>query len=70
MTAGASDKTVTLPITPNANDFIEVCKADSGAGNVIIDGNGKNINGANTKTITVQYTAISLQYNGTEWRIK
>jgi hypothetical protein len=68
MTTGATDKTNTFPASPAVDDIIKVSKADAGAGNVIQDGNGKNINGAATDTIVGQYTTKTYQYNGTEWR--
>lgn len=68
MTTGATNKTVTFPATPSTDDRIKVSKADAGAGNVDIAGNGNNINGSATDLITSQYTVVTYQYNGTEWR--
>jgi hypothetical protein len=72
MTAGASDKTVTLPAVASSTDaIIEIKKVDSGAGNVIIDGNlSETIDGATTQTISAQYTSITVHCDGTEWWIK
>ena len=67
MTTGASDKTVTLNASPTKDDIVGVSKADSGAGNVITDGNGNNINGSTTTTIKKQYTTVIYQYDGSEW---
>lgn len=70
MTTGATDKTVTLPAVPVKDDIIDVTKADSAIGRVRIDGNGFNINGETDALITRQYTSLTLQFDGTEWRIK
>lgn len=70
MTTGATNKTVTFPAGPILDDIIDVAKADSGAGNVIADGNGNNINGFSTVTLNAQYQSLTFQFNGTEWRIK
>jgi hypothetical protein len=72
MTTGASDKTVTLPAVASSTDaVIEIKKVDSGAGNVIIDGNlSETIDGATTQTISAQYTSITVHCDGTEWWIK
>jgi len=68
MTTAGTGKTVTFPASPVADDIIKVSKADSGVGVITVDGNGKNINGAANDTINSQYTIVSYQYNGTEWR--
>lgn len=59
--------TVTLPnVATNSGQTIIVTKADSSANAVTIAG---TINGATDLDITLQYTAITLASNGTEWRI-
>ena len=70
MTTGTTDKTVTLPASPTKDDIIVVTKMDSDIGHLIVDGNGKNINGSATITIAYQYTSRTLQYTGTEWTKK
>ena len=72
MTTGATDKTVTLPAAASNTDaIIEVKKVDSGAGNVIIDGNlAETIDGALTQTILSQYTNLTLHCDGSNWHIK
>jgi hypothetical protein len=67
MTTGATDKTITLPLTPNKDEVIEVSKRDDSAGNLIVDGNGNDINGSLTMIITSQYTLRTLQFSGVEW---
>jgi hypothetical protein len=68
---GATDKTITLPTAAdNQNRILNIVKKDSGAGYVIVDGEGaETINGSATQIITTQYTSITVQSNGTEWRI-
>lgn len=68
MTTGATDKITLFPLVPNINDIVKVSKADADIGIAIQDGNGKLINGNPTDLISNQYTVISYQYNGTEWR--
>ena len=68
MTTGATDKTITFPASPVINDAVKISKADVGVGNIIIDGNGNNINGIATDLITSQYTVVTYQFNGVEWR--
>jgi hypothetical protein len=46
---------------------ITIKKVDSGAGNVIVDGNGALIDGAATITLTTQYESVTLQWDGTNW---
>jgi hypothetical protein len=46
---------------------ITIKKVDSGAGNVIIDGDGANIDGFATFTIYTQYDSVTLQWDGTNW---
>lgn len=48
---------------------ISIKKVDSGAGNVIIDGDGANIDGGATYTIYTQYDSVTLQWDGTNWNI-
>jgi hypothetical protein len=65
---GASDRTLTLPLLANnANRIIRVKKIDTGAGNVIIDGNGSElVEGAATFTLRNEDQAVTLQAES-EW---
>lgn len=69
VTAGASDKTITLPTAAdNSARVIKIMKVDGGAGSVIVDGEGaETINGTTTWEITEQYGYIEVQCDGTEW---
>lgn len=71
VSAGASDRTITLPTAAdNTGRKITITKSDSGAGHVIIDGEGsETINGSTTKTLYLQYRSISLICDGSEWFI-
>jgi hypothetical protein len=68
------DSTVVLNIndvdtTLEYTKRITIKKVDSGAGNVIIDGDGALIDGSATQTITTQYEFLTLQWDGTNWNI-
>ncbi len=69
VTTGASDRTVTLPTAAdNSKRRIVVAKVDSGAGKVIVDGEGsETINGTATWEITDQWGHVSIRCNGTAW---
>lgn len=68
-TAGAI--ILTLPVAadrPNVPQFIK--KVDASANTVTVQGDGaETIDGANTAVLTVQYEAISIISDGTEWHI-
>ncbi len=67
--ASASAVTVTLPLAARAiNKRMAFKKIDPGANQVIIDGNGsETIDGATTRTISVQYTTIEIVSDGITW---
>ncbi len=69
MTTGGSNRTVTLPTAAdNAARIITVIKADAGAGNCVIDGEGsETIDGAAALTLRNQYGGATLQCDGTAW---
>lgn len=64
----AGNYTQKLPASPATGHLINVKKIIA-ANTLTIDGNGKNIDGAATLTVTTQYQSYTLQYNGTEWSI-
>ena len=71
VTTGGSNRTVTLP-TAAANDgrVITIKKVDSGAGTLIIDGEGaETIDGDATKIITSIYDFIEVICDGSAWHI-
>jgi hypothetical protein len=74
MTTGATDKTTNLPASPVVNDMVELYKEDSGVGNAILNGNGKNVqllgSVAATQTITAQGESFTAYYTGVKWIIK
>jgi hypothetical protein len=69
VTAGASDKTRTLPaVASSANVILTIKKVDSGAGNVIVDGNAsETIDGGLTYSLVNQYQFVRLLCDGAAW---
>lgn len=69
MTTGAADKTITLPTAAdNDGRTIKIVKVDSGAGDLILDGEGaETINGATTFTLKQQYDSLTVRCNATAW---
>ena len=69
VTAGAANKTMTLPTaSANTDRVIKIMKIDSGAGYCIVDGEGaETINGTTTWEITEQYGYIQIQCDGSQW---
>lgn len=69
VTTGASDRTVTLPTAAdNAGRRLTIIKADNGAGNVIVDGEGSEVIGSRASyTILSQHAVIEIICNGTSW---
>jgi hypothetical protein len=67
--ASGGSFSVKLEATPVTGQIHVLSKATAG-NTLTLDGNGKNINGAATQPLTVQYTSYTVQYNGTEWRIE
>ena len=72
VTTAAVNVTITLPpVATSIDSIITIKKVDSGAANVIIDGNAAElIDGAATQTITTQWTSITIQSDGVSWFIK
>lgn len=78
---GGTDTTITLPSASspfiwdevygvNFGKILNIKKTDSGAGRVIIDGNGtQTIDGDLTKTLTTQYENLTIQSDGSNWHI-
>lgn len=60
--------TVTLPSSPSTGDSYCI-KQVAAVNTLTVSGNGKNIDGAASVGITIQYMAITVVYNGTEWSI-
>lgn len=59
--------TVNLPASPEDGDTYVVTKSVA-SNNVVVEGNGKNINGASSETLVSLDTTWVFTYNGTEWR--
>lgn len=70
VTTGATDKTLDLPAGSGLvdGDTFMFCKADSGAGDLIIARQSTDtINGATSKTIGDQYGFVILKWDGSEY---
>lgn len=67
----ASVLTITLPASPVLNQCFTVKDVVGTAStyNVIVSGNGNNIDGFPTQTISSDYASIQVIYNGTGWSI-
>lgn len=63
--------TVTLPITPLTGEYHEIKDANgnSGSSSITVNGNGNTIDGALNVQLVVNYTALTIRYNGTNWSI-
>lgn len=63
----SGDLTITLPFAPTIGEYHEI--TNTGVGEVTIDGDVTNINGSLTFVI-IQEETLSVEYNGTEWKVK
>jgi hypothetical protein len=59
--------TISLPSAPGTGLLLVFKKIDSSANSCTIAGNGKNIDGATSLTLSVQNQSLMLQYDGTQW---
>lgn len=64
-----SARTINLPPAPSTGEIhtIKDATGTSNTNNVTIQGNGNNIDGAATQTISTAYGTKTFVYNGTEW---
>lgn len=71
VTTGASDVTITLPtVADNTDRYIIIKKVDSGAGKVIVDGEGsEEIDGNTSFDLNSQYDFMEILSDGTAWNI-
>lgn len=69
VTTGASNRTITLPtLSDNQDRFMRVKKIDSGAGAVILDGEGaETVDGQANKKLIFQYDSMTIKGAPTEW---
>ena len=66
----AGPLTLTLPATPQENDFIQWYKSAGESIDSVVARNGETIMGlAEDLTIDIEATALHLVYNGTDWRV-
>jgi hypothetical protein len=67
---GVSPLTLTLPLTPVVNDFVEFYKSAGASLDSIIARNGETIMGLTEDlTIDTEINSLKLIYNGTDWRL-
>ncbi len=59
--------TITLPSQPYNSMTFVFSEDNKSANAVVLDGNGKNINGAATLTMSTLRQQRTLRYNGVEW---
>lgn len=61
--------TVNLPAAPATGDTYTIKDSNGSAGNnnILINGNGKNIDGSATLLVMTNFTQVNLVYNGTSW---
>jgi phage-related tail fiber protein len=63
--------TITLPASPATGQFfvIKDVSGSAGTNNITVSGNGNNIDGAATSTISTNYGRLRVQYTGSRWSI-
>lgn len=63
--------TVTLPSSPKTGKTYTVADVSGTANtnNITVAGNGKNINGVSSQTISTNYGTLTITYNGSGWNI-
>ncbi|MBK1442211.1 hypothetical protein JHJ32_19600, partial [Parapedobacter sp. ISTM3] len=59
--------TITLPNNVDTGKKYTIKKIDISSNEVILDGNGSNIDGQNTITGTLPYQGWTVQFDGTRW---
>ena len=71
VTTGASDRTITLPtLADNQNRRLKISKDDSGAGNVIIDGEGAElVNGFTDWILYNEFGFVELVASANRWNV-
>lgn len=64
-------RTVTLSATPDSGQYIIIYDKNGNASvnNITIDGNGNNIDGSASTTISINYGVISMFFDGNNWKI-
>jgi hypothetical protein len=61
--------TYNLPASPSTGQTIIIKEGGQGLGTYTISGNGKNIDGSASTSISLPYVSITVVYNGTQWNI-
>jgi hypothetical protein len=67
----ASSKTITLPASPSSGTSYEIkdTVGEASLRNIIISGNGNNIDGSSNYTIDQDYGALKIVYTGSRWSV-
>lgn len=67
----SSAKTINLIATPSTGQTYRIKDnvGSAAANNITISGNGRNIDGAASVSITTNYGSRDLVYNGTQWNV-
>ena len=65
----SGDITITLPASPETGRIVVVKKITDTTGDVIVAGNGNNIDGAASQTLFTYNATFQLQFNGTAWYV-
>lgn len=63
--------TITLPSAPVTGRFVKIKDYYGNAAtyNIIVAGNGKNIDGATSYTLSANFSSVGLVYTGTQWSL-
>lgn len=63
--------TITLPASPLTGEYHEIKDSNGNAtgSNITISGNGNNIDGSSSVQLTLNYTSLSIRFNGTKWSV-
>ena len=69
--SNSTAKTINLPATPTANNYIVIKdkKGDAATNNITIQGNGKLIDGVSSILINGNNQAYTLKYDGSAWNL-
>lgn len=66
---GTAWRLINLPASPSAGQIYDIKDGDGTAssGTIVINGNGKTIDGATSGSLDTNYDARTVVYNGTQW---
>ena len=67
--ASGASRTMNLPATATSGRMFVIKKIDASANAVVISGNGNNVDGAASASLTAQYESIQVVGDGSDWWI-